>query len=105
MVPHIIFGLSWGEIAAVVATLGAIYAGIRSLLKQFKASITEPLSDQMKALATSIKDLTQNSLKDHNGFDRRLDKHDVRLGKHDVEIGTLYTTVGLRRKDDRNEEV
>lgn len=99
MPPHGVLGLSWGEWLAVASLIGIVYAGFRKLIKSFADTIAKPLSQQMKSLSKSIDDLTTNSLKEHNGFDRRLDKHDIRLAQHDTEIGTLYSSVGLRRKE------
>jgi non-ribosomal peptide synthetase component F len=100
--PHGLFGLSWDEIAAIVAILTAVYAGLRLLLSNFKNTIMEPLSHQMQQLSDAINDLSKNSANEHKMFDKRLDSHDIKLTKHDTEIGTLYDEVGLKRRN-RNE--
>lgn len=103
MWPHGILGLSWGELAALVAIITAIYAAFHSMLKGFGDSIAKPLLHQLGELSKAIDDLSKNSLSEHHTIDKRLDKHDVRLGVHDAEIGTLYSTVGLDRKGKHDE--
>ncbi|WP_338217949.1 hypothetical protein [Lacticaseibacillus salsurivasis] len=100
---HGILGLSWAEWLAVLGIVGAVYGGIRSLLKNFGDKIAKPLSQQIAGLTQAIDDLTANSLREHNTFDKRLDRHDIKLGIHDAEIGTLYSEVGLRRKEQNDD--
>lgn len=104
MPPHQVFGLTWAEIASIFGLLGLVYGGIRSLIKTFRNSISGPLMIELARVRHSIDDLTDKSGREHQQFDKRLDKHDIKLGQHDVEIGTLYSTVGLNRKKGNHEE-
>lgn len=46
-------GINWESLAAIVAVVGAIYGGTSRLLRNFKDSISEPLSSQMTMLGRS----------------------------------------------------
>lgn len=104
MVLHGFLGLSWSEIAAIIAIVAGIYGGLHGLLKSYRATIMEPLGRQMTDLSDAIKALTQSSVRQHEVFDKRLDTHDIRLGQHDVEIGTLFHATGIHRKENGNEK-
>ena len=91
-------GINWGDLAAIVAVVGAIYGGTSRLLRNFKDSISEPLSSQMTRLSQSIDNLTVQAERERKDFDKRLDRHDRTLVKHDTEIGILYDKNGLERR-------
>ena len=97
--------MSWAEWLAILGIIGAVYGGIRALLKSFGDNIAKPLSTQIAGLTKAIDDLTSNSIKEHNLFDARLDQHDITLGVHDSEIGTLYHEVGITRKRVKRHEL
>lgn len=97
IMPHSFFELTWGDLAAIVAIIAAVYGGANRLLNNFKNSISAPLSEQMRQLSASIDNLTTQAERERKDFDERLDKHENALTQHDTEIGTLYNHAGLTR--------
>lgn len=102
--PHGFLGLTWAEIASILGVLALIYGGLKSLIKTFRDSISEPFTVELSRVRHSIDELTEYSHKEHQNFDKRLDQHDIKLGVHDIEIGTLYNSVGISRKDRKHDE-
>jgi hypothetical protein len=102
MWPHGILGLSWAEVVAVLTIIGVVYGAFHRLLKNFGENIAKPIMEKMGQLSKSIDNLTENSLKEHNNFDHRLDKHDIRLGKHDADIGTIFRVIGIPKSTEEH---
>ncbi len=100
MGPHYVFGLSWGEMSAIV---GIIVLLITLFVWLAHEIVTKPMETANKGLQKSIDLLTLqvekiggNADLVHKEHDRRLDKHDIKLTKHDEELNTLFHEI--RRK-------
>ncbi|WP_125767330.1 hypothetical protein [Lapidilactobacillus wuchangensis] len=106
MPPHQIFGLSWAEMLSILSILGIIYAGIKGLLRNFRNTIMDPLNRQMKQLSDAIKELSKNSISEHQKLENHLNAHDIHFAKNDEDINLLKQTVGIkkRNRDETNEE-
>lgn len=100
MGPHFFFGLTWDELASIIAIVGVLIGFFTYLMH---VSVTKPMEWSNKALQKSIDQLTKqvkgigtNADTVHNEHDRRLDQHDVHFMKHDEEIKTLFNRTGNR---------
>lgn len=110
--PHWILGYRWTEMAAIVAVIGFVSAGVVGLVK---VAIINPqntinrqqaeqaelsnkmLRDSIDMLTKKVEGIGDNADMVHKDHDKRLDDHEVHLARHDEELRTLFERTGEKK--------
>ena len=75
--------ITLGQVAAFIAFVVALYAGVKYLKKELKEAITEMLKDQFQDI------------------DKKLENDDKRIKEMDKQMGFILRAISLLLQDDR----